>query len=94
MPSRLTISAETNVAATPINAHNPLKPPIIVGFRPETIPSKWSSLSSQVAIQYFEYHHLMSLWEESDESKMLRASCINFLTQYQWHYSVTKRSKN
>lgn len=35
MPSRSTIFADTNVAATPIKAHNPLKPPIIEGFRPE-----------------------------------------------------------
>ena len=34
MPSRLTRLADTNVAATPIKAHNPLKPPMIDGFRP------------------------------------------------------------
>ena len=37
MPNRLTRLAETKVAATPIKAHNPLKPPIIDGFKPETI---------------------------------------------------------
>lgn len=34
MPSRLTRLADTNVAATPIKAHSPLKPPMIDGFRP------------------------------------------------------------
>lgn len=37
MPSRSTIFVETNVAATPVSAQNPVNPPIIVGFRPETI---------------------------------------------------------
>lgn len=40
MPSRLTSFAEINVAPTPINAHNPLKLPIIDGFKPETTPAK------------------------------------------------------
>lgn len=34
MPNRLTKSADINVAATPIKAHNPLNPPMIDGFRP------------------------------------------------------------
>jgi hypothetical protein len=34
MPNRLTKSADINVAATPIKAHNPLNTPIIDGFRP------------------------------------------------------------
>lgn len=37
MPKCLTIFADTNVAATPIKAHNPLKPPIIDGFKPEIV---------------------------------------------------------
>lgn len=39
MPSRFTMLADTNVAATPMKADNPLKPPIIDGLIPETIPS-------------------------------------------------------
>lgn len=35
MPSRLTRPAEMNVAATPMKAHKPLKPPMIDGFKPE-----------------------------------------------------------
>lgn len=52
MPRCLTIFAETNVAATPTKAHNPLKPPIIDGFKPEIVKSgetfemKWSLLSN------------------------------------------------
>ena len=34
IPSRLIRLADTNVAATPIKAHNPLNPPMIDGFRP------------------------------------------------------------
>lgn len=34
MPSCLTKPADTNVAATPINAHNPPKAPMTDGFRP------------------------------------------------------------
>lgn len=34
IPNRFTRLAEINVAATPMKAHNPLKPPIIEGFRP------------------------------------------------------------
>lgn len=34
MPSRLTRPAEMNVAATPMKAHEPLKPPMIDGFKP------------------------------------------------------------
>ena len=34
MPNRLTKSADINVAATPIKAHNPLNAPMIDGFRP------------------------------------------------------------
>lgn len=34
MPSRLTRHEDTNVAATPIKAHSPLKPPMIDGFKP------------------------------------------------------------
>jgi len=34
MPTRLTKFADKKVAATPITAHNPLKPPITDGFTP------------------------------------------------------------
>lgn len=48
MPSRLTIFADTNVAMTPIKAHNPLKPPIIDGFSPEAL--------SNTSIEDLDYH--------------------------------------
>lgn len=35
-PSCFTMLADTNVAAIPMKADNPLKPPIIDGFKPET----------------------------------------------------------
>jgi hypothetical protein len=39
MPNRLTKSADINVAATPIKAHNPLNSPIIDGFKPVNKPT-------------------------------------------------------
>lgn len=35
IPSLRTMYADKNVAATPMKAHNPLKPPMIDGFKPE-----------------------------------------------------------
>lgn len=40
MPNRLTKLADKKVAATPITAHNPLKPPITDGFTP-VIKTYW-----------------------------------------------------
>lgn len=39
IPNRRTKYADKNVAATPMKAHSPLKPPMIDGFRPDTYRS-------------------------------------------------------
>lgn len=47
MPNFWTSLAEMNVAATPIKAHNPLKPPMRDGFKSETssTPLHYTSIS-------------------------------------------------
>lgn len=43
--------ADKNVAATPMNAHNPLKPPMMDGFKPEIIRIMQLGLKSKIQAQ-------------------------------------------
>lgn len=53
MPSRLTNVADKNVATTPMDAHNPLNPPIIDGFTP--VKDSISSWKLACSIKYEKF---------------------------------------